>query len=201
MFRSKQFEERTMRVQVLLAMVIGVLALGAGCGSDDSDEGSHDDAQTGDLGHEGEGHTAEAVLSPKSGNATLAGTAKFSGEPGKVQVVVSITGAPPGMRGLHIHETGDCSAPDAMSAGGHWNPTMQMHAAPGASAHLGDLGNITVNDAGSGTLTFSNPAWEIGSGGAMNLIGKAVIVHAMADDLMTQPTGDAGGRIGCGVIE
>lgn len=188
-----------MRVQFVLMVAICVGALGAGCGSDDGDDGSHDDAQEG-HGHEA-GHNAEAVLAPKSGNATLAGTAKFSGEPGKVQVTVSLSGAPPGMHGLHIHETGDCSAPDAMSAGGHWNPTMHMHAAPGASAHLGDIGNITVTDAGSGTLTYSNPAWEIGSGGAMNLIGKAVIVHAMPDDLTTQPTGNAGGRIGCGVIQ
>ena len=118
-----------------------------------------------------------------------------------VQVVVNVTGAPPGMHGLHIHETGDCSAPDAMSAGGHWNPTMHMHAAPGASAHLGDLGNITVADNGTGTLTQMNPSWEIGSTGAMNLVGKAVILHAMPDDLTTQPTGNAGGRIGCGVIK
>jgi superoxide dismutase, Cu-Zn family len=184
-----------------LAMAISIGAIGAACGGDDSDEGSHDDANSSDRGHETAGHTAEAALMPKSGNTTLAGTAKFSGELGKVQATVSITGAPPGMHGLHIHETGDCSAPDAMSAGGHWNPTMQMHAAPGAPAHLGDLGNIAVSDAGSGTLTFSNPAWEIGSGGAMDLIGKAVIVHTMPDDFMTQPTGNAGGRIGCGVIE
>jgi Cu-Zn family superoxide dismutase len=192
----EQMEELVMRVQFVLAMAISVGALGAGCGSDDSDDPDH-----GDHSHEMEGHTAEAVLAPKSGNTTLAGTAKFSGEPGKVQVTVNITGAPPGMHGLHIHETGDCSAPDAMSAGGHWNPTMQMHAAPSASAHLGDLGNITVSDAGSGTLTYGNPAWEIGSTGANNLIGKAVIVHAMPDDLTTQPTGNAGGRIGCGVIQ
>src|SRR5262245_10479807 len=128
-----------MRVLFVLAITFG--AIGVGCGSDDSDEGEHSGAQGGDHDHETSGHVAEATLAPKSGNTTLAGSAKFSGEPGKVQVAVTVMGAPPGMHGLHIHETGDCSAPDAMSAGGHWNPSMHMHAAPGPMAHLGDLGN------------------------------------------------------------
>ncbi|HKP56274.1 MAG TPA: superoxide dismutase family protein [Polyangiales bacterium] len=184
-------------MRFLLVLAIGLGAIAVGCGGDDADGGEHDD---GDHNHETEGHTAQAMLMPKSGNATLAGTVKFSGEPGKVQVMVTLMGAPAGMHGLHIHETGDCSAADAMSAGGHWNPSMHMHAAPGPNAHLGDLGNITVDASGNGTLTATNAAWEIGTGGAMDLIGKAVIVHAMPDDLMTQPTGNAGGRIGCGAI-
>jgi Cu-Zn family superoxide dismutase len=176
--------------------MITVAAIATGCGSDDSEGDEH-----GDHSHEGAGHTAQAMLAPKSGNMTLAGSAMFSGEKGQVQVVVNVTGAPAGMHGLHIHETGDCSAADAMSAGGHWNPSMHMHAAPGATAHLGDLGNITIDAAGSGTVTMTNPAWEVGTGTPMDVIGKAVIVHAMPDDLMTQPTGNAGGRIGCGVIQ
>jgi Cu-Zn family superoxide dismutase len=184
-------------MRVLLVSMITVSAIATACGSDD--EGTEHGAETGDHAHAG-GHAAEAMLAPKSGNMTLAGSAKFSGEKGNVQVVVNVTGAPPGMHGLHIHETGDCSAPDAMSAGGHWNPTMHMHAAPGATSHLGDLGNLTVDAAGSGTATLTNPEWEIGTGTPMDVMGKAVIVHAMPDDLMMQPTGNAGGRIGCGVI-
>jgi Cu-Zn family superoxide dismutase len=157
-----------------------------------------------DDSHDEDGHTHEsatATLEPKKDNTTLAGTATFSGEPGKISVKVDLTGAPPGDHGLHIHENGDCSAPDAMSAGGHWNPDMHMHGAPGATSHLGDLGNITVNADGTATLTATNALWEIGTGTARDVKGKAVIVHAKADDLTTQPTGDAGDRIGCGVIK
>lgn len=154
-------------------------------------------------GNEDEGESSvTATFAPKSDNTTLAGTATFSGEKGSVQVKVDLTGAPPGEHGLHIHETGDCSAADAMSAGGHWNPSAQMHGAPGAAtSHLGDIGNITVKADGTATHTATNPLWEIGTGTANDVKGKAVIIHAKADDLTTQPTGDAGGRIGCGVIQ
>lgn len=183
-----------MRVGLMLAVIAGLICMG--CGSDD-DAGDH----SGEHSHQGAGHTAEAMIAPKSGNMTLAGSAKFSGEKGSVQVMLAVTGAPPGVHGAHIHETGDCSAPDAMSAGGHWNPQMHMHSMPGAMAHLGDMGNLTVDAAGSGTLTLTNAAWEVGTGTPMDVIGKAVIIHAMPDDFATQPTGNAGGRIGCGVIQ
>lgn len=156
-----------------------------------------DDKEDGEHSHP----SATATLAPKSDNTTLAGTVTFSGEPGMISVKVELTGAPPGDHGLHIHETGDCSAADAMSAGGHWNPSMQMHGAPGATAHLGDIGNITVAADGTASHTATNPLWEIGTGTANDVVGKAVIVHAMPDDLATQPTGNAGGRIGCGVIQ
>lgn len=178
-------------MRVLWILTISMSVIGAGCGSDEGDD---------EQLHSG-GHTAGATLAPKSGNTTLAGSAKFSGEKGSVKVTVSVTGAPKGPQGLHIHETGDCSTADAMSAGNHWNPTMQMHAAPGAAAHLGDLGNIMVDDAGNGTVMLTHPAWEIGTGGANDVVGKAVVVHGSADDLMGQPAGNAGSRIGCGVIK
>ena len=186
-----------MRKVILLTTVV----LSAfGCGEDDaSDEhGQHGDG-TGQ--HGGDAPIAEVTLAAKSGNATLAGTATFEGDKGSVKVTVDVTGAPAGEHGVHIHETGDCSAPDAMSAGGHWNPTMQMHGMAGGSSHLGDLGNLTIAADGKGTLTLTNPAWEIGTGGANDVVGKALVVHAMADDFATQPTGNSGGRIGCGVIE
>jgi Cu-Zn family superoxide dismutase len=105
------------------------------------------------------------------------------------------------MHGVHIHETGDCSAPDAMSAGGHWNPMMaHMHGMPSATSHIGDLGNMTVAADGTGTLTVTKPAWAIGGAPEVNPVGKAIVVPAMVDDFTTQPTGNAGGRIGCGVI-
>jgi len=173
----------------LICLCMFVLVASTACGDDSGDGG------------EAAGLTANAAIAPKSGNTTLAGDAKFSGAAGAITLTLTLTGAPPGQHGAHIHETGDCSAPDAMSAGGHWNPTTHMHAAPGATAHLGDLGNITVAADGTATLTYSYPEWTIGGGAPTDLIGKAIVIHAMPDDLMTQPTGNAGGRIGCGVIE
>lgn len=148
-----------------------------------------------------ENNSVTATFAPKSGNTTLAGTAVFSGETGSVSVKVDLTGAPPGEHGLHIHMTGDCSDDAAMNAGGHWNPGEKMHGAPGATSHLGDIGNITVAADGTASLTATNPLWEIGTDTPNDVTNKAVIVHEKADDLTTQPTGDAGGRIGCGVIK
>ena len=174
------------RTTTLIAAVLCAVCLA--CGDENEDEHSH-------------GETASATIAPKSDNTTLAGTATFSGEAGSVQVKVDLTGAPPGMHGVHIHETGDCSAADATSAGGHWNPTNQMHGMLGPTSHLGDIGNITVAADGTGTLSASNTAWELGTGTANDVIGHAVVVHGMADDLTSQPAGNAGPRIGCGVIE
>jgi Cu-Zn family superoxide dismutase len=167
------------------------------CGDGNDDE-EHDNT---DGHHDNEAGSLTATLAPKKGNTTLGGTAVFSGAKGSVSVKVDLTGAPAGMHGLHIHETGDCSAEDATSAGGHWNPGMQMHGAPGATSHLGDLGNITVAADGTGTLTATNALWEIGTDTANDVKNKAVIVHAMPDDLTSQPVGMAGDRIGCGVIK
>lgn len=180
-----------MRMNTLVIVTIGSLCIA--CGSDDTTADEHDNTHANGL-------AAEATLAPKSDNTTLAGTASFAGTEGMIQLTVSLTGAPPGEHGVHIHMTGDCSAADGTSAGGHWNPTDQMHGKLGPTAHLGDIGNITVKDDGTGTLTATNALWEIGTGSANDIVGKAMIIHANADDLMSQPTGEAGGRIGCGVI-
>lgn len=176
----------------IIVLAIAATALGFGGCGDDGEEGPE---------HSHDGDAATAMLAAKSGNTTLAGTAQFEGMPGAISLTLMVTGAPPGQHGVHIHETGNCDTPDAMSAGGHWNPGMQMHGAPGATSHLGDLGNMTVNADGSGMLTATNAMWEIGTGSATDIVGKAVVVHGMADDLMMQPAGNAGPRIGCGVIQ
>jgi Cu-Zn family superoxide dismutase len=166
-----------------------VSALGVACGDGGEDEEhSHGD----DL--------ATATIEAKSGNTTLAGTARVTGMPGALSVTVTVTGAPPGEHGVHIHETGDCTEPEAMSAGGHWNPTMHMHGAPGPMTHLGELGNMTVAADGTGMVSVMNPLWEAGTGTPMDVVGKALVVHAMPDDFMTQPSGNSGARIGCGVF-
>lgn len=144
---------------------------------------------------------AAAKLAPKSGNTTLRGEAFFTKQRRGAQLTLYVEGAPPGKHGAHLHAVGDCSAPDATSAGGHWNPENAQHGAPGPSSHLGDLGSITIGQSGRGLLLIDNDKWTLGGGAPTDLIGKAVVIHADADDFTTQPTGNAGGRIGCGVIQ
>jgi Cu-Zn family superoxide dismutase len=147
--------------------------------------------------------TAVADIEAKSGNTSLQGTATFVQQDGKTKLTLTVTGAPPGEHGAHIHETGDCSAADAASAGGHWNPATHDHGMPAPTSHLGDLGNLTVKADGTGTLTLEKTEWIIVDEGdpTGDVTEKAIIIHANADDFTTQPTGNAGGRIGCGVIE
>jgi Cu-Zn family superoxide dismutase len=142
-----------------------------------------------------------AIIEPKSGSS-VAGDATLAQENGKVSMTVRLSNAPPGSHAVHLHETGDCSAPDASSAGHHWNPDGRPHGKRGSGAfHAGDLGNIEVGPDGTGTLTVDAADWSLGADSAKNPVGKAVIVHAQADDFTTQPDGAGGQKIGCGVIE
>jgi Cu-Zn family superoxide dismutase len=105
------------------------------------------------------------------------------------------------MRATHVHEKGDCSAPDGASAGGHFNPENHPHAKPpDAPRHLGDLGNIEVAQDGTGTLEIVVKGANLKSGDKYSFLDRALIVHEKKDD-GGQPTGNAGGRIGCGVIK
>jgi Cu-Zn family superoxide dismutase len=142
-----------------------------------------------------------ATLEPKSGS-TLTGRATFStGASGQVTLVLSLEGATPGVHAAHLHDTGDCSAPDAKSAGGHWNPTSAPHGRWGSDGHhLGDVGNVTVGADGKGTLTLTTDRWQVGGGQLNDVVGHSVIVHGGVDDFSTQPTGNAGNRAACGVI-
>jgi Cu-Zn family superoxide dismutase len=141
---------------------------------------------------------AVAVLSPTKGN-NVSGTVTFTKVEGGVKIVADVTGLKPGEHGFHIHEFGDCSAPDATSAGGHFNPQHAQHGAPDAAArHAGDFGNLIADD--SGKAHYERVDTMMTLDGANSVLGHAVIVHEKADDLKTQPTGNAGGRVACGVI-
>jgi Cu-Zn family superoxide dismutase len=141
---------------------------------------------------------AVAVLVPTSGN-NVHGTITFTQQGDKVHVVGDIEGLAPGTHGFHIHECGDCSAPDGTSAGGHFNPANHSHGAPAdANRHVGDLGNITADSAGKAHIDITDATLSLD--GANSIIGRGVIVHAVADDLKTQPTGNAGARVACGVV-
>lgn len=144
---------------------------------------------------------AIAIINPTSGN-TVTGMAVFTLTGNTVMLSIEIKNASPGIHAVHIHENGDCSATDGTSAGGHWNPTDVAHGKWGEGEfHLGDIGNITVGDDGTGTIELSTELWEIGTGSIIDVVGKGIIVHADADDFVSQPSGNAGARIGCGVIE
>jgi Cu-Zn family superoxide dismutase len=141
---------------------------------------------------------AIAVLHPASGSQVM-GTVTFTKTDAGVQVVADITGLTPGQHGFHIHEFGDCSAPDATSAGGHFNPSKNPHAGhDDAKRHEGDLGNIEADSSGKAHLELTDKMMTMS--GEMSIIGRGVIVHEKVDDLKTQPTGNAGGRVACGVI-
>lgn len=144
---------------------------------------------------------AVAYLNPTEGNKT-SGTVVLTAQNGSVMIMADFEGLPPGKHGFHIHEKGDCSAPDATSAGGHFNPDNSPHAGPDnppGQRHVGDLGNIEADSNGKAHYEREDPIVSLK--GPHSVIGKAVIIHADADDLESQPTGNAGSRLACGVIQ
>jgi len=150
---------------------------------------------------------ATATLASKTG--ALSGTLTFTAVPiagndnaSSLIVTADLTNATPGDHGIHIHEFGDCSGEDFASAGTHLNPAGVEHAGPtDAVHHLGDLGNIKVDENGNGQLTETLSIGDHGVAAVEDLIvGKAVILHEANDDLKTQPSGNSGKPIACGVI-
>lgn len=155
------------------------------------------EAATGKL--TGAGKVAEAKMAPTQGN-DVRGYVIFRTAPGLegVRVTATLTGLDTGNHGFHIHEKGDCSAPDASSAGGHFAPASSSHGAPGeprTEKHMGDLGNIEAGPSGRASYDRIYEFLDF-----EQILGKAVIVHAGADDFVSQPSGDAGPRVSCGVI-
>ncbi|WP_026036015.1 superoxide dismutase family protein [Cupriavidus sp. BIS7] len=183
--------------RVLFGLTMGATLAVAGCSSwwgSSSSSTASTNATSGAT-------KAAATLSGKSGTST-GGSVTFDQQPaGGVMVVVSVTGLPPGtMHGFHIHEKGDCSAPDAMSAGGHFNPTGKPHGQMTmADHHAGDMNNLVADSSGNARVQFVMPDVTV-SPGPNSVVGRAVVVHKDPDDYHTQPTGNSGGRIACGVI-
>jgi superoxide dismutase, Cu-Zn family len=141
---------------------------------------------------------ATAKLESRSGSK-VTGTVTFTKTGDEIEVVGDIENLTPGKHGFHIHEKGDCSAADAASAGGHFNPTHQHHGGPAtAEHHTGDLGNIEADQSGKAHIQWKG---KMSMSGADSIIGKSVVVHEKADDLKTDPSGNSGARIACGVIE
>jgi Cu-Zn family superoxide dismutase len=119
---------------------------------------------------------------------------------GSVRVAVNLSQVPPGIHGFHVHEFGDCGN-EGNAAGSHFNPLKRDHGAPHVQPHhAGDFGNVTANAEGRVHTEFTTRSITVAPG-PTSVVGKAVILHANADDLHSQPTGNAGGRIACGVVQ
>jgi Cu-Zn family superoxide dismutase len=146
---------------------------------------------------EGLPETAVANMMPTEGNQ-VSGTIKFVSKGNDTLVDISIRNLSPGAHGIHINERGDCSAPDGLSAGAHFNPTGTPHGGMDGPHHLGDLGNIVAGADGTVILNFH--VKDLNLSGEPNITGRAVIIHSGADDMKTQPTGNSGKRLACGVI-
>jgi Cu-Zn family superoxide dismutase len=138
--------------------------------------------------------SAHAVLASASGSA-VTGTVAVTATPGGVHLDVKAAGLAPGVHGFHVHEVGDCSAPDASSAKGHFNPGAKPH-----GSHAGDLSDLTADATGSAHLSVDIPGLTLGDG-PTSILGRAFVIHADPDDHKSQPAGNSGKRVACGVIK
>jgi superoxide dismutase, Cu-Zn family len=151
-----------------------------------------------------ETRTAEALVTGTLADTTVNGTVKFTEEGDgktKMDLELNIPALANHSVAVHIHEHGDCG--DAgKAAGGHWNPTNKQHGKWGVGEfHSGDIGNVTLDSTGKGTYSLETDLWTIGGDVKTDILGKAIIVHAGEDDYTSQPAGNAGARVGCGVIQ
>ena len=145
------------------------------------------------------GPRATATLVPTTGN-TANGTVTFTQKGDKVVVDARMAGLTPGSHGFHIHEKGDCSSGDGMSTGGHFNPRGKPHGNPAVpDHHAGDMPMLVADASGNATLVVELDVITIGSG-ETDIVGRGLIVHKDPDDFTTQPTGNSGARVACGVI-
>ncbi|MDQ8757859.1 superoxide dismutase family protein [Sphingosinicella sp. LHD-64] len=147
------------------------------------------------------GGSAQADLRKTEGQVVARATVEQAGE--AVRLRIEASGLPAGTYGAHIHTAGLCDAPDFASAGGHWNPMSRQHGRENPQgAHMGDLPNLTVAGNGTGSLTFDIPSAQLRGGHhpLLDADGAAVIIHASPDDYRTDPTGNSGARVACGVL-
>lgn len=197
----------------ILSTILLLGLLGSGCATEEepspnvteSDEISSAQAdQTDRMNRQAmdEGRTefnqGVAVIQPTEGNE-VSGTITFMASQAGVRVEGNLSGLSEGEHGFHVHQYGDCSAGDGTSAGGHYNPTDTEHAGrTDDPRHMGDMGNISANAQGEATVSYVDSVLQLN--GPDSILGRSVIVHAEQDDTASQPSGDAGARVGCGVI-
>lgn len=146
---------------------------------------------------------AEAIITGTKADTTVDGKVSFDADNGKVKMMLDLTIPKMAnkMVAVHIHEHPDCGD-NGKATHGHWNPTNSSHGKWGGdSFHLGDIGNVQLDAQGKGTMELSTELWTLGSDTLSSVLNRAIIVHSGVDDYKTQPTGNAGSRIGCGVIK
>ena len=189
---------------VLLALLLG---LGFGCKEAKKEtkaESEEVEETAKPMTEEVEEKSISFEMEPKS-DSNVKGMVNFVEKDGKVTMTANFSGLTPGEHAIHLHEKADCSAPDATSTGGHWNPTSQPHGKWGDEGgfHLGDIGNFTADADGNAEVVFETDRWCIGCGDPnRDILGKAVIVHKGSDDFTSQPSGAAGARVSCtGIIQ
>jgi Cu-Zn family superoxide dismutase len=190
---------------------LAVMALATACNNNgDSDR---DDADTMDHAQDTNVNTdtasmpmqatAQAILAETVADTVVTGKAVFDTANGKVKMTLELTIPKMANKAVavHIHEHGDCGD-KAMMAHGHWNPRNQKHGKWGEGEfHAGDIGNVNLDSKGAGKMELETDLWTLGGSSQTNILKKALIVHSGKDDYSTQPTGNAGSRIGCGVIQ
>lgn len=143
-----------------------------------------------------------AVTEVRAADGTLKARAMVWSTARGVEVRIQAAGLAPGHYGTHLHAVGRCEGPDFVSAGPHWNPTERQHGSLNPQGHhLGDLPNLEVDESGAGRLEYAIAGAEMsGSQGLLDDDGAAVVIHAAADDYRTDPSGNSGARIACGVL-
>lgn len=193
--------KETTRIYSLILLIAGTIMMS--CNSENTSETSTTETATGEKTSEGP-KTAVATITGTKADTTLNGTATFTEADGKTKLELSITVPLMANKSVavHIHEHGDCGD-SGKNTHGHWNPTSKQHGKWGTGDfHSGDIGNVTLDAEGKGTVTVDNTdLWSIGGDASKDVTNKAIIVHSGVDDFTSQPAGNAGSRIGCGLIE
>lgn len=183
------------RIGLLALAGSATLLLSTGCASPDA---THEHGGSGMHGMMA-GQMAVATLTPTQGN-NVRGLVMFHEMQGHLMVHAKLSGLAPGSEhGFHLHDKGDCASADGSSAGGHFNPDGKPHGPQTAAHHAGDMPGLKADANGMVDQHFmlEGPTLTAGAG---NIVGRSVIVHAGPDDYATQPTGNSGARLACGVI-
>ncbi|WP_349407433.1 superoxide dismutase family protein [Pseudalkalibacillus sp. SCS-8] len=197
-----------MKRSLWIFFLVMFVVLLAACGSDTSDDAQNDEENPSLSGNENEGNVKDEVVpisvDLKNSDGDNIGTVDLEQQFEGVKITVEASNLSPGKHGFHIHEKGVCEAPDFKSAGGHFNPDDVSHGTEhGEEAHAGDLPNLSVDENGEVQEEFVAEKVTLKSGEPNSLIGSngtAFIIHKKADDNKSQPSGDAGDRVACGVI-
>jgi Cu-Zn family superoxide dismutase len=179
------------------------MACNGSSGTEDNNSDSAIVTHSDSVEHNSNATHAQAAISGTYSDTTVEGSASFDQMDGKVKMVLDLTIPAKANKSVavHLHEHGDCGDM-GKGAHGHWNPTDKQHGKWGSSSfHSGDIGNIELDGQGKGSLTLETDLWSIGGDSTTNILNKAVIVHGGVDDYVSQPSGNAGDRIGCGVIQ